>query len=1254
MTDWRASFRTPGRSPRDLLLGPAGAGKTTLVTAALASAFPNTGRRQGPDVGSVAWTDVAGGVIVDVPGSLAFPPGDRDLRAWERLVRQLRRLRPRRPIDGVILAIPASLLLDPALEEERVHLAAAIRERFALAQSLLGLTVPAYVVITKADEIRGFDTFTRTLSDEQLRNMLGWSNPHGTEQGFVGAWVAEGVDTLHDAIVRVQVQRFASSTQLEDSADLFLFSGQVRQLEPALRVLLEEVFRPSLYHEAFYCRGVYLCGRSTTTASINFLDDLLANKVFAERGLATPLSDVAVVRKRSGTIAQVVCALLVVVLAAGMYWGYTRLRRGQAEFVSLLNKSDAILFERRRAVANGRPLSVRYRLDQSRGLLDDELQRINNDRLSWVVYRLNPTLRPTLTRIFGDIVLDDFRAGLEARGSRWLSDAGARPDDPAPSGPNFQDRARYKMLAHFAQEYSPFVQNYHRYDQLRRVDGSGDIGSLARLSEYLDGTSLKIQALGRPYARALRDANAAPINCAIFEDSRHESLVNRHASELLDEFSAWSFDEKNPVRTAALDFTEDWIEVSRGSGGRQDLDSLISHTAALADAARAWTALGSGAADEPIALFEQAPFMPHPANTGLCEGLLWPDLGDRLQQVQQARAALSQELLGLEVEPFGPLFKDKQPGLALADPLAALKKELDTLQAQSFWSASVHTADTPLRSLPPFATWRSEDVDEAVKTADAFENYRGAAFDELEGSSRTALLDVVTSAVAELVGTRLQRTATGGSELPGDSGAMSEQVKVLGSVITRLGRIAPLLSRSPSGGIILNALNSQATAALNAVNRDAVREYPWLFAWPRRATLLDGLFTRWQEIRRTAPAADATKLWEAVADEQRDAVPRYATLARPLATYLVARRSLSEPALRWTRIGRDAANFEQKLPDTALSALDSLMRKGIPSTVPANNCDAGVTGTARATGEYFGPLRDEIARESERQCRQQVQRDYSAIASVFNQQLRDRFPFVEGSAPTFAGRVRAAEGRAEATPAGVKALIDAYKTVDGLSLTRFLEARRTCSTDPAVAFLHGVDSASRLLASAADPLLKTPMIVLDLRPEFRLSADPGRGGDQIAEWRMEVGSRMAREPVATADPLPWTSGDKVSVVVRFARDSPSVPTADAGVPARSSGLDDRTVRFDFSGGWALFQLLLARTIPRPADVLRLGEVPQTVLAFEIPVRPDSGKPPLGEAAPGSPFEVYIRLGIFSHGKTEALTVDPLPTQAPATVRCIGS
>ena len=451
--------------------------------------------------------------------------------------------------------------------------------------------------------------------------MFGWSNPHGVDEPFAATWVDEGVDSLHDAVVRARVDRFAASTHLHDRGDLFLFTRTLGEIAAPLRTLLGEVFRPSLYRDAFPCRGFYLCGRgSDNPTSIAFLNDLLAGKVFAERGLAAPVPDIAEARRRSSLVAQIVCALMLVVLGFGIYWTYNRLRRGQAEFLDLLTRAEEIVAERRQATMNGRPLTPGYRLDQTRGLLDEQLQAINNDGFSWVVYRLNPSLHGTLTRIFSDIVLDDFRVALEDKGRRV---AACRPGldrrprtqrtefsgPPAIPGPGAVrpglPSVRGQLSARTTISAAPTAPEPSR--------------RLTAISEHLDGRPLEVQALGRPYARALRQATAARIDCRIFEDATSgQSLVAIEAEALLDEFRDWTFDESNPVRSAARDFTEDWERVTSGSGDPQDLENLIEHTTALSTATSAWATLDTAFTNQPLALFQQAPFTPRAAGPAVC------------------------------------------------------------------------------------------------------------------------------------------------------------------------------------------------------------------------------------------------------------------------------------------------------------------------------------------------------------------------------------------------------------------------------------------------------------------------------------------------------------------------------------------------------------------------------------------------------------------------------------------------------------
>src|SRR4029453_5810798 len=140
--------------PWYLLIGPAGAGKTTLLSGAIETAIPSTrGTPDTTNANGLTWSFFEGGVVIDVAATLAFPDNRRDLSGWNALLRLIKRYRPRRPIDGVIVAVPATLLVEAAWKGRVQTMSAAIRERLALVQAAFGFSLPVYVVITQADQI---------------------------------------------------------------------------------------------------------------------------------------------------------------------------------------------------------------------------------------------------------------------------------------------------------------------------------------------------------------------------------------------------------------------------------------------------------------------------------------------------------------------------------------------------------------------------------------------------------------------------------------------------------------------------------------------------------------------------------------------------------------------------------------------------------------------------------------------------------------------------------------------------------------------------------------------------------------------------------------------------------------------------------------------------------------------------------------------------------------------------------------------
>src|SRR5690606_29219863 len=91
---------------------------------------------------------------------------------WLRMLDHLRRLRRRRPVSGIIVAVSAGDLLAMTPETE-LDLAAIVRRRLDEAAVRLRRTVPVYLVVTKLDLLVGFEEFFDGLGVEERGAVLG-------------------------------------------------------------------------------------------------------------------------------------------------------------------------------------------------------------------------------------------------------------------------------------------------------------------------------------------------------------------------------------------------------------------------------------------------------------------------------------------------------------------------------------------------------------------------------------------------------------------------------------------------------------------------------------------------------------------------------------------------------------------------------------------------------------------------------------------------------------------------------------------------------------------------------------------------------------------------------------------------------------------------------------------------------------------------------------------------------------------------
>jgi type VI secretion system protein ImpL len=151
--------------PWYIVIGAPGAGKTTTIVNSglefpLAAELGPKALRGAGGTRNCDWWFTSDAVLIDTAGRYTTQDSYReaDRAAWLGFLRLLQRHRPRQPINGVILALSATDLLQPDADKRRV-LAREMRERIEELHRELGIRFPIYVMVTKCDLLAGFAEF---------------------------------------------------------------------------------------------------------------------------------------------------------------------------------------------------------------------------------------------------------------------------------------------------------------------------------------------------------------------------------------------------------------------------------------------------------------------------------------------------------------------------------------------------------------------------------------------------------------------------------------------------------------------------------------------------------------------------------------------------------------------------------------------------------------------------------------------------------------------------------------------------------------------------------------------------------------------------------------------------------------------------------------------------------------------------------------------------------------------------------------
>lgn len=1229
--------------PWYVVVGAQDSGKSSLLEASNLDLpigrpqFVTHGEKPGVD-----WWFFEHAVLLDVRGDFFIEKtGIKSLeKEWGHIGKLLRRFRGRRPLDGIILTIPADELVGKhkLSHDELAARSKVIYQKLSHLQENIGMRLPVYVFVTKSDSIVGFKSFCSEIPSFVRQQMFGWSVPYSLETAFIPAWMDEAYDVLSASVDRVKNEIFATKDQVDEGDGMLLFASEFVMTKAPLSLYLNNIFKATSYNESFFLRGLYFTGEGSfahardedaqrlteadlqsqeqersieETANLNqprliaeptrqvvggeslkqiyFVRDVFSSKVFREFALAKPGRHRIMLNHRMSLLARAIVALLILGLGYGIFSATKTLHVEKHKMLPVLEQIESTLkvYKQAEDAAEFSP-----QIEQQAHTILNLISATHSNNffstffpVSWVS-RLSLDIRESIAIAYDQIMLHSIYMELQKRMNDLFEEksltAKVASEDVG------QDLSLSKLpefidLKRFVDHLSKLEGFIKQYNVLKE---DIDVEKLPAIVSYLFNYNLPqdfIERL-RSFRKYVDFKNYRPIHLSDFnENARH------HFKRLYIRFLSALFNIKE--RYKPLVDLQDTLQNFEKFDAKES-----AHQGILRDILTKMQACSDFLKNKNLVWWGKKEFDPgeiyHETMTDAAKSDLIGKNGVReVKKLAQTTFELFKSQLGkFQSKVTGPFLSndDGHVSSSTSKGLESIKNDLQSFFKEPFMEKTKAEQFSAVIPEGKQLVWDAERFDQALEMASHFQSFSSGKLrrfhPQLQEALRVAGRKYVERNIINLVA-KSQRFLD-------VSSSSQEAEEELRASLPSYSKAAPMITK------LLAKLNELSIPALYVELRDLfaiqsfslLKKVDELLENTKPYQVKEGNFEWWDGEKGSGFKAfnvdDEQGLKSYLGDKNKVLVHLVESFSKPIVDALnnevMIEARLNQPLLlKWTRLTEQVDAYVKKTPDNSVASLETFLSKDI-NDITLKNCYEKIPNDAvlQESGDYFVNKRTLIKKAILERCHsigvKKFIQDYNAVYNFFNENISGKVPFV--SVVEHVGNSTIHDfAKGEVSPDDLKRLFQLFDKIDDYSTNSFKASDALASSRRTIVnFLEQMKKIRTFFAPFIDEKQGSSMPAFDLDVEFRVNRASEVAGNVLADWILSVGDQK----ISYRSPkkkIRWSYGMPISLTYRWALAGSILPMTDSTQP--SLDVDGYSATFKYNGKWSLFEMLHEKGVP---------------------------------------------------------------------------